>query len=226
MAQLPHTFRTPPAMTPPDLAARMRRYALPIITGTLVLAASVIGVQIYLLKSAPKPHEGEDRPEGPAWTSSLSPVGASKPLALPAEPKSRDGATKHDQPDVLLDVVGSLMSAHLYETFVSVGLLADAVEEGVYPVDKGKALLETLNSFIDHAERQLVRLPPSSFQTEEDRKAMELARSVLTLLRAQTKELKAYWDETGDDRAEHVKRFREARAEAGAMIQKLVNVQD
>jgi hypothetical protein len=222
MGQFTHAPRTPPTLTPPDITARMRRYTLLIIGGTLLLATGFIGVQIYLLKSIPKARE--DKPEPPAWTTSASPVAAGRPLVLP-ELKPKDG--KPESPEVVLDVVGSLMSAHLYQTFVSIGLLADAVEEGVYPIPKGKALLATLDSFIEHAEQQLVQLPPSAFPTEEDRRAMETARSLLTKLRKQTKEVAAYWDAKDDkERSEHLANFREARTDAGGMIQKLVNVQD
>jgi hypothetical protein len=230
MSQLTRASRIQPAPAPPDLAARMRHYVILIVGGTLVLALGFIGVQIYLLKAMGKPHD-EDHPQRPAWISSTSPVADARPLVLP-ELKSKDGTPKADSQEVVLAAVGGLMSAHLYQTYVSVGLLADSVEEGVYPLPKAKGLLETINSFIDHAERQLIQLPPSAFPTEEDRKAMETARGVLTLLRVQTKELRGYWDvEDGaagaqEERALHIKRFREARAEAGVMIQKLVDVQE
>ena len=193
---------------------RMRRWTFLMIGGTLLLAGGFVGVQIYLMKSSSRTRdEGAEKTSPPAWTTQTSP---SRPHQIP--PPVVDVPSKSDPQETMLDAISGLTRAHLSQTFLNIGLLADAAEKQVYSFADSNNLLDEINNFIDEVERQFIQLPPSLFKSEEDRKYMEQARTVTTLLRAETKELKAYW---ATDEEEHAARFQKAREEAGAGIEKL-----
>jgi hypothetical protein len=202
----------------PDVATRMRRWTFLMIGGTLLLATCFVGVQIYLMKASAKPHEEPtDRNGQPPWASQTAP-GQARSLLF----KAQEAAPKTDAMDAMFDVVSGLTRAHLSQTNLNIGLLADAAEneKPSYSVAELSGLLEDINNFIDEVEKQFIQLPPSAFKTEEDRKDMELARTITTLLRVQTKELKAYWVE---GTKEHVDRFKKARQDAEAGIRKMAH---
>jgi hypothetical protein len=205
-----------PTSSATDLAAHsthMRRWTFLMIGGTLLLAGGFVGVQIYLMKSSSRTRDEGAGKTPPAWTNQ-TPLSRSHPVPTPVV----DTPSKSDPHETMLDAISGLTRAHLSQTYLNIGLLADAAEKQVYSFVDANNLLDEINNFIDEVERQFIQLPPSLFKTEEDRKYMEQARSVTTLLRAETKELKAYWA-TGD--VEHAARFQKAREEAGAGIEKL-----
>jgi hypothetical protein len=197
----------------------MRRWTFLMIGGTLLLAGGFVAVQIYLMKSSTKPHdEPADNKTSPAWATQ-TPHYQTRPLSS----KSPE-TTKSDSHESLLEVIGGLTRANLTQTNVTIGMLADAQElaKPIYEVEEADKLLDEISDFIDEVERQFIQLPPSVFNTEEDRKDMEQARSVTTLLRAQIKALKGYWA-TLDK--EHAERFQKARMETLVGLDKLMHKQ-
>ena len=194
----------------------MRRWTFLMIGGTLLVAGGFVGIQIYLMKSSTKTHdEGAGKTPAPAWATQ-TPLSRPHPVSPPV----LDTPAKSDPQETMLDAISGLTRAHLSQTFLNIGLLADAAEKQVYSFADSNNLLDEINNFIDEVERQFIQLPPSLFKSEEDRKYMEQARTVTTLLRAETKELKAYWA-AGD--MEHADRFQKAREEAGSGIEKLTH---
>src|SRR5262249_9224442 len=109
--------------------------------------------------------------------------------------------------------------AHLYQTYLNVGLIADAVAKEVYKVEDGKELLETVTKMMDTVERQLAQLSEAELQLDE-RKHLEKARRLLSLLRSQVKELKAYWD-TGEEG--YVQKFQKVRKDVQQELEKLLS---
>lgn len=232
MSQPPQASRFTPAApsrpapappTPVDLAAHarhMRRWTFMMVGGALLLAVVFIGVQLFLMKGISKHHDNEaDKQQPPAWTTQTT-SGLGKPFSASRE---RPTVTQKTQDETLLSVIGNLEGAHLYQTFLNIGLLADARGKDVYSPQQAAELLDAINLFIDNAAEQLANVPPSSYPTDVDRKEMELAGIVTTLLRRQTRELKAYWD-TGDP--VHEQSFQKARSEAWEKIKIIAHVQE
>jgi hypothetical protein len=153
--------------------------------------------------------EGEDPEEGKAARS-----------APPDDPGT--APVEKSTPDPLLEVVGGLTGAHLYQSHLSIGLLADAVEEEVYEVEQAGKMLATLTSTIEAVDKQLARIPVARMDAEEQ-EHLDKVRKLGVLMKAQTSELRLYW-ETG--KKEHADRFQKARSEAWTGIQELLEEGD
>src|SRR5262249_11435189 len=124
--------------------------------------------------------------------------------------------------EVALEVLGALTAAQLYQAQLNIGLLADAVEEGVYEMAEAKDMLQTIVGLLTSVEKQLDRLADQGLK-EDDKKSMEQARQVLLLLRTQTQELQEYWKTNEKERAT---RFHKAREEAWKHIKSLLNLKE
>jgi hypothetical protein len=161
----------------------MRRWTFLMIGGTLLLAAVFIGVQIYLLKSMTKSRE-DDKPPPPAWTTQTS--------NLP--PQAVDVP---DPREPLLAVIREQTKENLYQTFLHIGLLGDSLNDPLkrpLPLADAEVVLVDINKFLDRIDMHLEQVPPTAFMTDEDRKDMELAASVVTLLRTMAQALKGHCD--------------------------------
>jgi hypothetical protein len=135
------------------------------------------------------------------------------PIVAPAAPLVSETA---------LEVLGALTAAQLHQTHLNIGLLADAVEEGVYKPDEAKDMIHTIAGLLSTVEKQFDRLAGEGLK-EDDKKSMEEARQVLALLRTQSKELEDYWKTNDKD---HVARFHKAREEAWKSIKSMVSPED
>ena len=120
------------------------------------------------------------------------------PWAVPPIPTNAEVKKAGRPTEPVLSLVGGLMSSHLYQTYLNIGLIADGVAKDVYKVEDGKDLLDALTRITDTIERQIAQLPEGELQAEE-RAQLEKTRRMLSLLRSQAKELKAYWDSGDED---------------------------
>src|SRR5262245_59981674 len=112
-----------------------------------------------------------------------------------------------DAADAVLD---SLIAEQLYQSYLSIGLLADAAEskdaggKAVYTDAKAHQLLDTIVALLGRVDRQMDRLAESGSAG-----SLERYRRFSDLLRAQAGELRVYW-RTGDRRrADQFQRTRE-----------------
>jgi hypothetical protein len=151
----------------------------------------------------------------------------------PAPPRPRDPAPPAREPaepaaDRSLEAIGGLSAAHLYQTYLNLGMLADATDGDVYNESDAKNLLKTITVLMDKVDTQLGRVLESSTDPE-DKKKLEQVRDLTKLLRVQAKELRAYWDTPEKDTAgkkDHETKFHKAREEAWAGIKELLNIKD
>lgn len=125
-------------------------------------------------------------------------------------------------PEAVVEALGGLTASHLYQTYLNVGLLADSVEGEVYEKDEARKLLDTVSGLMGEVERQLDRIGRQSLKDEE-KKAVEQARSVMANLRTQVRELQNYWENGEKD---HVTKFHQARKDAWSGIKDLLNIQE
>jgi hypothetical protein len=200
-----------------------------------------------LLKSTAKPRDAEPDKTPPAWTTqTTTPIAKPSPAPRPAD--ETEPAPKADPREPLLAVLREMTKENLYQTYLNIGQLADSLEQERCPLLVAEDLLEGFHTIIDREEVHLKEIPPSAFKTDEDRNDMELARSLLPLLRTLTNELQGHCDVlkialmtstiapmtrapevsalwVSRDR-EHSVRFQKARAETWAGIKKLLRIRE
>jgi hypothetical protein len=229
------SFRNPPSVPTfvPQLPHdRGRNWTVPLITTTAVLMLVAVGLEVVLLKNVSRRNDAReevsaDRPAAaPRSEAPAPPLASGRPAesisftTLRPSPEARKSGNANGTP--LVEVVGTLTAAHLYQTYLNIGLLADATEGEVYTTAEAKKLLDTLNSLLDVVEQKLAQIPESALEPE-DRQSLAQTRALAALLRSQSKELRAYW-ETGEK--DHANRFQKAREEAWMGIKDVLGIQD
>jgi hypothetical protein len=207
-----------PPSPPPSL---LPRWAVAVIGSTLVL--TIVGLVAMIVHLRYSGRHAEGGPEADAREPDRRPDTADRNGKPSGEADPGGSARKRPRPtEPVLTLVGGLMTAHLYQSYLNIGLIADGVAKDVYKVEEGKELLETVTRMMDTVERQLAQLPEAELQPEE-RRHLEKARRVLSLLRSQGKELKAYWD-TGEE--EYIKRFQKIRKDVQQELDRLTSEPD
>jgi hypothetical protein len=116
----------------------------------------------------------------------------------------------------VLETLGSLSSAHLYQSYLNIGLLADAVEHQSYSQAQANEMLDTVVGLMNSVDDQLARLARADLP-EGDREDVEHIRDLSGFLRVQIAALRAYWL-THD--AQHAARYQEARQKTWAALSK------
>ena len=147
---------------------------------------------------------------------------AAKPLAAASAGEANRPANASEVKDRSLETMGSLTAAHLYQGFLNIGLLADARESEVYTAAEAEKLLDSVTRMLDTVDRHLARMLDDGLK-EEDKEAIEHARQLGGLLRAQARELRAYW-QTGDK--DHADKFQKARQKSWSGIQTVLGIED
>src|SRR5262245_33325331 len=145
----------------------IRRFSLPIAA---LLMLPLLAVISHGQQTREPPLAGSRPPEKP-------PV--AKP---PADPRAQ-----------LTETVGLLSGLYLYQTYLTIGLLADGKAERLYDDRAARAVLATVLPPLDAVDRQLARVSALA-GTVPDRQAAERLRGVAGLLRRQGQELIAFWD--------------------------------
>jgi hypothetical protein len=81
----------------------------------------------------------------------------------------------------------------LYQTYLTIGLLADGKSERLYDENAARNVLASVLNPLDAVDVQLGAVVELA-QTPADRQAAERLRGVVGLLKLQGKELIAFWD--------------------------------
>jgi len=215
--------RSDPYVPPPqDLAAleaRLRRWTFFLSFGFLAALLLTLWVGIYFVDRSSASREDaksfgtepallvRDPDSFAAATHAAHAVGSA--------PGSKNAAAARS-----LELVGTLTTAHLYQSYLYLGLLADGAEKGMYPAEEAAKLLDTVTSLLATVDRQLSKLAEMNLASEDKRK-LERIKHITNVLRTEAKELRAYWT-TGEQ--EHSKNFHKARAEAWAGISALLEI--
>jgi hypothetical protein len=100
------------------------------------------------------------------------------------------------QRERLLETVGSVSSIYLYQTYLNIGLLADAVKSDTYTKKDSEEVLNTLVTLLRTVDTQAQKLENVGLDDEE-MAAVGQVRKVSGLLQAQASHLQAHW-RTGD----------------------------
>jgi hypothetical protein len=223
-------------LLPIETSAPGNRWALPLISGTAIAVVGLLGALIVVLRNdsrrpiaerpaVERPAAERPVPERPAQESEKpAPLPAEKVVAPKEEITVRPTMPPPEQkpvarpPESVLTLVGGLTTAHLYQSYLNVGLLADSVAKGVYKPEQGKELLDTVTKVIDTVERQLAQLPDADL-TVGEKVRLAKVRSIVSLLRSEIKELQAYWL-SGDE--EFVRKFQKIHKDVWSELEKLL----
>ncbi len=130
------------------------------------------------------------------------PALAQQPQPQPAKP-SPEVAT-------LTETVGLLAGLQLYQTYLNIGLLADARAEGLYESSELAQLLGSVTIPLEKVDQQLQKVAALKL-SKEDVAAVARMRKLAGLLRQQGAALQTFWDRGGE---EHGKKYETARQAA------------
>jgi hypothetical protein len=193
--------------------ARLRRWLfyLAFCLAWMFVALIILGTVTtrFLFPRSEQPAAVADSPAPAQSVASAVQPGPTAPARSPAPGEA---------PPETLD---SLVGVHLYQSYLNIGVLADATEGDVYTPAEANKLLDRVTALMDNVDRQLTRLEEAG--KIRDSKSLERGRRLAALLRAQAKELRQYWATDGE---EHAKRYHNARAEAWAGITELLGIKE
>jgi hypothetical protein len=210
-----------------DREARLRRSMLRLAIGTVVVVVALLGVggfvfhralqridsaQVYVAPPAPKAALPESR---------LAEKEKPAPLIPDANPPPGPR-------EASLKALGGLTAGHLYQSYLNIGLLADAMENDLYKLDDAKKWLASVLSFMNKIDEQMARLDKEDLGPEEQ-KAVAGVRLVTDLLRIQGNELRGYWetpDTNPEKKEEHEKKYMKAREQAWDRIRELLGAKE
>jgi hypothetical protein len=182
--------------------ARLRRWLFYLLfaLGWAVVALIVLGLVTTRLLF---PRNGQSAAVAEAGVNPGQPV----PLG-PADPKDAEA-------------LNGLVGVHLYQSYLNIGVLADATEEGAYSPAEANKLLDRVTGLMDRVDRQLNRLEETG--KVADSKSLERTRRLEALLRTQAGALRLYWATTAE---EHATRYHKAREEAWTGITELLGIKE
>jgi hypothetical protein len=120
----------------------------------------------------------------------------------------------------LLHTVGALAAAHLYQSYLNIGFLADGKAEGTYEEKDAVQILSSVVGLMDALNQQLDAVAKFDLD-QEDRKSLEECREISALLRQQADELQAFW-RTGDKK--HGEKYDSLRQQSWQRVSKLLGL--
>jgi hypothetical protein len=210
------------------LEARMRMRLLLVILGSLAVLVVMVLVGIFYVNQAVhrastmasvgiQDSSRQENAVPPSVQESKRPEPPPQPVAVPATRQDRTA-----------EVLGGLTAAHLHQTYLNIGLLADAAENDVYSAEEGRRFLETILSLINSVDQQLEQVSPAMLSAAEQKKLAQ-ARQVAGLLRTEAKLLQAYWDTPDADKEKKKEKeaaFHKVRKSAWEGIKELTGIAD
>ena len=144
---------------------------------------------------------------------------ASRPSAETTQPADPQAQTQFQ----LLETIGAVSGASLYQAYLTIGLLADAKEEGVYELKDAQGILATLDTLLAANTRKLQALGKLDTVGKNDRQTLSRLGDLHALLARQGRELQAYWKSGNPKDAE---KYEATRKEAWKGISALLGVEE
>jgi len=226
----------PPPPAPPAVPDSFRRWAVCLAVVTVSTIAVLVGLGVlgvYLVVRANRPAvAGTPSPAAAPLSRDSRPASDGPRDSQPVGPAATETKSPEPRPPVprdrLLDSLGTLTGAHLYQSYLNIGLLADAAENGVYTDEEAQRLLEKITEFLDTVDQQLARLADAGLEAE-DKDHIQRCRQVAERLRTQARALRAYWDTPEKDaaaRKEQEAKYHKARDEAWAGVKGLLGLKE
>jgi hypothetical protein len=189
--------------------ARLRRRTLLLILSTALALGLMVEARL-LLASRPAASVPEPAVVVPSPTREADPKQA-VPEARPVQP-----------PDRIMEIVADLAGTQLYQCHLTIGLLADAMENAAYPENQTRRYLEDSLRLLERVDRQLAAVGDTGL-TGEGRDKLTRSRRGINAVRVEAARLRAYW-ETGDPAKATA--FHRARQAATTAIKDLLGTGD
>jgi hypothetical protein len=188
----------------------------------LAVALLVVTAGALLLRGSDKASaDSKTEKQQPATTASADLPASeepSKPAALSA--RSTDESRAAQERRQLLETVGALTSAHCYQTYLNIGLIADGKAKGAYSDQDAYKVLDSVLSLQSSIDRNLATLAKMDLD-KRDLESLDQMRDLSALLRQQGKDLKAYWDSGKEADAG---RYDDTRKDSWAAIGRLTGI--
>ena len=163
----------------------------------LLLAAAVFvavsASSFFFLRNSAQDASAKSRPHGPESRDETANDAHNKPAASPSPPSQ---ARFDLQRERLLETVGSVSSIYLYQTYLNVGLLADAANNDTYSAKDSAEMLTGMTTLLQTVDAQMRKLENLGLD-EEEMAAVTQVRKVSALLQSQANHLQAHW-KTGE----------------------------
>jgi hypothetical protein len=131
--------------------------------------------------------------------------------------KKSQAALQHE---CLLENFGSVSSIYLYQSYLNVGLLADAVKNGAYTKDRAADLLSTIMTLLETVDAQMQKLDNIGLD-EDETAAVGQIHKISELLQAQTESLQTHW-KTGEKAS--LEKFNQARRESWNELRQILGL--
>jgi hypothetical protein len=215
------------APAPVESEVRVRFWSvLVFLAAALLVIVSVAGfvvVRNLMLRpapiaAAPTPPEAA-RPEAPK----AEPLPLKIALPILAAPQAKSPAPLRAVPSArLLESIGSLCAVQLYQSYLNVGLLADAVEHETYAKPEAAQILGTIVTLSQSVDGQLKKLTAEELE-RDDIESLERVRKASELVRNQATHLQAFW-ETGEK--QHIESYRTSRAQCWQELQAILGLSE
>ncbi len=211
--------------------AQLRRWMIQVALGTIIVVVLIVGTGVFFVQralgrpGAPAAGEAAQADTRPKDTKPSAVVQAEQPPLVPRAPAGDPPANPRDR---ALESLGGLSAAHLYQSYLNIGMLADATENEVYNSDDAKKLLSTILAWMENVDQQLQRLAAVTLEPDDQKKVGQV-RELTTLLRMEAKELRAYWDTPETDmegKKDHETKFHKAREAAWNGIKDLLGIKE
>lgn len=143
------------------------------------------------------------------------------PLAENKQPAPGQSALTIEALPTLSETVGLLSGLQLYQTYLNIGMLADARAEGLYEASELAQLLGSVVVPLDTVDKQLAKVAALKGLSKEDATAITRMRKIAGLLKQQGKSLQAFWDTGVED---HGKKYEESRQAAWKELDELLEL--
>jgi hypothetical protein len=158
--------------------------------------------------------------QGPATNLTTDPPADEPAPKVAAAARSADDSKAVQERRQLLETVGALTSAHCYQTYLNIGLIADGKAKGAYTVKDANQVLDSVLSLQSSIDRNLAAVAKLDLD-KRDLESLDQMRDLSALLRQQGKELKAFWDGGKEEDAD---RYDDARKDSWAAIGRLTGI--
>jgi len=135
--------------------------------------------------------------------------------------QDRSPTADPDATAVLTESVGLFASLQLYNTYLNIGILADAMAAELYPPGDVNQLLGSVVVPLERVEKQLDKISLLKL-SKEDLEAVARMKEVAGLLRLQGKELDLFW---GKGQSQNGKNYEAARQAAWKELNLLLELE-
>jgi hypothetical protein len=200
-------------------SAQQRRWNYALSTALALVVVLGIAVALYLKSPGPgtsvaspaaelaTPHadaalKGPSTSQPAANEPPAKDPTANEPSRPPAQEAQSPGPSARVKPaadlpqaaqyGVMLESLGGLSAANLYQSYLNIGLLADGVESEAFTIEGGASTLKIIANCLTLVDKKLAKLDKESLDPE-DQGSLERIKAVAELLRIQARVLLAYW---------------------------------